>query len=143
VAAALLAAGSYLIKFQPAVPVAGNNPPAAAVATPVEKTQAQSTVASVTSDKATTARQRTVEATKTDESPNRAPMVTVGTGELDGVAPEMRPAYESQLREVDSYIRDAEAYLKQNPDDEDARQHLMSAFEQKAMLYQMALDHVQ
>jgi len=33
--------------------------------------------------------------------------------------------------------------VQQHPEDEDARQHLMDAYEQKAMLYQMALDHVQ
>ena len=55
----------------------------------------------------------------------------------------MKAEYESQLRAVNSYIHDAEAYLKQNPGDEDARQHVMAAYEQKAMLYQMALDHIQ
>jgi hypothetical protein len=44
---------------------------------------------------------------------------------------------------VNNYIREVQAYLDQNPDDEDARQHLMEAYQQKAMLYQMALDHVQ
>jgi hypothetical protein len=58
-------------------------------------------------------------------------------------APMMRATYENQLRTVNSYIRDAQAYADQNPGDEDARQHLMDAFEQKSMLYQMALDNVQ
>ena len=58
-------------------------------------------------------------------------------------APSMRTTYENQLKAVNSYIRDAEAYLKQNPGDEEARQQLMNAYEQKALLYQMALDHVQ
>jgi DNA-binding SARP family transcriptional activator len=62
---------------------------------------------------------------------------------LDGVSPDMRSAYETQLRAVNAYIRDADAYVKRNPDDEDARQHLMDAYEQREMLYQMALDHVQ
>jgi len=47
------------------------------------------------------------------------------------------------LRSVNAYIREAQAYLDQNPGDEDARQHLMEAYQQKAMLYQLALDHVQ
>jgi DNA-binding SARP family transcriptional activator len=55
----------------------------------------------------------------------------------------MRVTYESQLRSVNAYIREAQAYLDRNPGDEDARQHLMEAYQQKAMLYQMALDHVQ
>jgi hypothetical protein len=44
---------------------------------------------------------------------------------------------------VNSYIRDAEAYAQQNPGDADARQQVMDAYQQKSMLYQMALDHVQ
>ena len=77
---------------------------------------------------------------------DHAPMMTASTADrkfLDAVSPEMRSTYEGQLRAVNSYIRDAENYLKQNPSDEDARQHLMDAYEQKEMLYQMALDRVQ
>jgi hypothetical protein len=136
-----VAAGSYVIKPKAPVPVATQNPPAATA--PVDKPQ--STVATVKSDKASTPPQRAVEAARQDE-PSHAPIVTVGTADrqaLDAVSPDMRPAYENQLGAVNAYIRDAEAYLKQNPDDEDARQHLMSAYEQKAMLYEMALDHVQ
>ena len=62
---------------------------------------------------------------------------------LEAVSPDMRSTYEGQLRTVNSYIRDAQSSLKQNPGDEDARQHLMDAYEQKEMLYQMALDRVQ
>jgi hypothetical protein len=144
VAAALVAAGSYVIKPKTPVPVATQNPPA--VAAPVQNTPSQPTVATVKADKTNPAPQKAIEAAKQDSAPNHAPLMTVGTGDaqsLDGVAPEMRSEYESQLREVDAYIRDASAYLKQYPNDEDARQHLMSAYEQKAMLFQMALDHVQ
>ncbi len=63
--------------------------------------------------------------------------------EVSTSAPSMRTTYANQLKAVNSYIRDAEAYLKQNPGDEEARQQLMNAYEQKALLYQMALDHVQ
>jgi hypothetical protein len=63
--------------------------------------------------------------------------------EVSRNAPMMRAAYESQLHSVNSYIRDAQAYAEQNPGDDDARQHLMDAYDQKSMLYQMALDHVQ
>ena len=55
----------------------------------------------------------------------------------------MRATYENELQSVNSYIRDASAYARENPADEDARKHLMDAYEQKTMLYQMALDHVQ
>jgi len=63
--------------------------------------------------------------------------------EVSRNAPMMRAAYENQLHSVNSYIRDAQAYAEQNPGDDDARQHLMDAYDQKSMLYQMALDHVQ
>ena len=144
VAAALVAAGSYVIKPKAPEPVALRNPPAAAAQ--VQNTPSQPTVATVKAEETKPAPQRAIEAAKQDSAPKQAPLMTVGTGDpqsLDGVAPEMRSQYESQLREVDAYIRDASAYLNQYPDDEDARQHLMSAYEQKAMLFQMALDHVQ
>jgi hypothetical protein len=63
--------------------------------------------------------------------------------EMSRQAPMMRATYENQLRTVNSYIRDAEAYSRQNPWDEDAQRQVMDAHQQKSMLYQMALDHVQ
>jgi hypothetical protein len=52
----------------------------------------------------------------------------------------MKSAYEDNLKNVNAYIRDAQSSVDQNPDDGDARQYLMQAYEQKAMLYEMALD---
>ena len=52
--------------------------------------------------------------------------------------PSMRQTYEQNLKSVNAYIRDAKASLQQNPDDNEAREYLMQAYEQKAMLYQMA-----
>jgi hypothetical protein len=82
-------------------------------------------------------------------APFSAPTATVSLDDqqfldqVSGRSPEMKATYESQLRSVNSYIQDAEAYLKRNPADADARRHLMHAYEQKAMLYQMALDNIQ
>ena len=82
-------------------------------------------------------------------APFSAPTATVSLDDqqfldqVSGRSPEMKATYESQLRSVNSYIRDAETYLKRNPADADARRHLMHAYEQKAMLYQMALDNIQ
>lgn len=56
-------------------------------------------------------------------------------------SPAMRGRYEADLRRVNAYIRDAEAWAQANPEDEQAQQYLMDAYEQKAMVYQMALDH--
>ena len=55
-------------------------------------------------------------------------------------APTMRATYESNLRNVNAYIRDAEDTVQQNPGDEDAQQLLMDAYAQKNMIYEMAMD---
>jgi hypothetical protein len=54
--------------------------------------------------------------------------------------PSMRDAYEANLRSVNAYIRDAKQSADSNPNDEIAQQYLMNAYEQKAMVYEMALD---
>jgi hypothetical protein len=54
-------------------------------------------------------------------------------------APCMRASYESDLRAVESYIHDAELAARNNPNDEISQQHLMNAYEQKAMLYEIAM----
>lgn len=52
--------------------------------------------------------------------------------------PSLRETYETSLQRVNSYITDVQKSLQQNPDDADAQQHLREAYEQKAMLYDMA-----
>jgi hypothetical protein len=62
---------------------------------------------------------------------------------LDTVAsrmPSLRAAYEANLRAVNAYIRDAEQSAHSDPNDEVAQQYLRNAYEQKAMVYEMALD---
>lgn len=56
-------------------------------------------------------------------------------------APATRDAYKAELQNVNAYIRDAEESMKSNPDDDASQQYLMAAYEQKAMVYQMAMDH--
>ena|SRR5215471_1819960 len=55
-------------------------------------------------------------------------------------APALRATYEDNLRSVNAYIQDAEESVKSNPNDEQAEQYLMDAYEQRAMVYEMALD---
>jgi len=55
-------------------------------------------------------------------------------------APELGASYESNLRAVNAYIRDAELSAKNDPNDEIAQQYLMNAYEQRAMVYEMAMD---
>jgi len=54
--------------------------------------------------------------------------------------PSMRASYEANLRSVNAYIRDAEQSAQNDPNDEVAQQYLRNAYEQKAMVYEMALD---
>ena len=54
--------------------------------------------------------------------------------------PSMRAAYEADLRNVNDYVRDAELMTKNAPNDEVAQQYLVNAYEQRAMVYEMALD---
>lgn len=55
-------------------------------------------------------------------------------------APALRAAYENNLKVVDAYIRQAEASVHANPQDEVAQQYLRNAYEQKAMIYEMAMN---
>jgi hypothetical protein len=55
--------------------------------------------------------------------------------------PMMTAAYETNLHNVNEYIRDAQEAVDQNPNDEEARHSLMDAYEQKTVLYNLALDH--
>ena len=54
--------------------------------------------------------------------------------------PSMRASYEANLQNVNAYIRDAEQTVQNDPNDEEAQHSLMAAYEQKAMVYEMALD---
>jgi outer membrane biosynthesis protein TonB len=63
--------------------------------------------------------------------------------EVSQRAPTMRATYANQLQAVNSEIRETRAYLSRYPSDMDARQHLLDVYQQKAMLYQIALDRIQ
>lgn len=59
---------------------------------------------------------------------------------LGELSPAMRATYEDNLKSVDAFIQDAKDSLAQNPNDDEARHFLMRAYEQKAMVYQLAMD---
>lgn len=59
--------------------------------------------------------------------------------EVSAINPAMRATYEKSLRSVNSYISDARKSVDADPSDEDAREQLMQAYEQKAALYEMAM----
>jgi hypothetical protein len=55
-------------------------------------------------------------------------------------APALQAQYTENLRNVNDYIRDAKYSLDANPNDEEAHRALMDAYQEKAMLFEMALD---
>jgi molecular chaperone DnaK (HSP70) len=59
--------------------------------------------------------------------------------QLSAINPAMRSTYENSLRSVNNYISDVKKSVQSNPDDEDAREQLMQAYEQKAAWYEMAM----
>jgi len=62
---------------------------------------------------------------------------------LEAVAsrsPAMQAQYASNLQNVNAYIRDAEESAQADPNDVEAQQIVMDAYEQRAAVYEMALD---
>jgi hypothetical protein len=62
-------------------------------------------------------------------------LAAVGTS-----SPATRASYEANLQDVNAYIRDAATSVANDPNDEEARQSLMEAYDQRAMVYEMAMD---
>lgn len=58
--------------------------------------------------------------------------------ELSLQDPDLGKAYEASFKEANSYISDSQRALRDDPTDAAAEEHLVQAYEQKAMLYQMA-----
>jgi hypothetical protein len=52
----------------------------------------------------------------------------------------MKAQYEDNLRHVNEYIHDAQGVVDANPNDEEARRSLAEAYQQKAMLFELAMD---
>lgn len=53
-------------------------------------------------------------------------------------SPGAQGAYEAGLREANAYIEDAQQAVTRDPDDEQAHEQLLQAYQQKETLYQMA-----
>ena len=60
---------------------------------------------------------------------------------VESRSPAMKAQYASNLQNVNAYIRDAEESAHADPNDEEAQQIVMDAYEQRAAIYEMALDH--
>ena len=154
VAVALLAAGSYVVSHRQAPQMANEQTPATPLTAPAPATP-PAISASVATSAATSAPQQLAKkksAKPTDvvasvAKPAVEPEPSAEDQRFLSVvstrAPSMRATYESQLRAVNAHIREVQAYLDRNPGDAEARQHLMDAYQQKALLYQIALDRIQ
>jgi hypothetical protein len=59
-------------------------------------------------------------------------------GRVSQQAPDIRRAYEDNLREVNAYITDAQQAVEKDPEDAVAREQLQDAYQQKQMLYELA-----
>jgi negative regulator of sigma E activity len=60
--------------------------------------------------------------------------------EVSANAPAMKTQYQENLQRVNQSIRDAQGLVDESPNDEDARRSLMDAYQQKSMLFEMAMD---
>ncbi|HET7891551.1 MAG TPA: anti-sigma factor [Candidatus Sulfotelmatobacter sp.] len=60
--------------------------------------------------------------------------------EVAAQTPAMQAQYADNLRRVNEYIQDAKNVVAANPNDEEARRSLMEAYQQKAMLFELAMD---
>jgi hypothetical protein len=152
IAVAILAAGSYFLTHKSPLP-----PPAqiakesqAQQAPQTQGKQPEATKATVAQNVAPVTATRTQvtrpSGNSADQSELSAPSGSEDQqflSEVSSRAPTMRVTYENQLRAVNSEIRETQAYINRFPADLDARQHLMEAYQQKAMLYQIALDRIQ
>ena len=139
VAAVLVTAGAYFVKSKPAPQVATN--PAMVPPPTAQQAAKENPSANPPATPQSAAVKKPAVMIPLPKNSDREDQQFLD--EVSRNAPMMRAAYENQLHSVNSYIRDAQAYAEQNPGDDDARQHLMDAYDQKSMLYQMALDHVQ
>jgi hypothetical protein len=60
--------------------------------------------------------------------------------EIAQQSPAQQAQYTENLRRVNQYILDAKSSVAADPNDEDAHRSLMEAYQQKSMLFELALD---
>jgi hypothetical protein len=156
VAAAIMAAAAYVVSHQPKPQVAHQQTPKSQVVSPdnTETTVAKTpAVVPVQVPTVTPEAAAPEQVAKKEAAPVNTPKPDVEPAPnaedqqflraVSTQAPSMRATYENQLQAVNADIRETQAYVDRNPGDVDARQHLMDAYEQKALLYQIALDRIQ
>jgi hypothetical protein len=60
--------------------------------------------------------------------------------EISRLTPALQAQYTENLRRANQYIQDAKSIVDANPNDEEARRSLLEAYQQKAMLFELAMD---
>jgi hypothetical protein len=60
--------------------------------------------------------------------------------EVSDQGPALRAQYADNLKSANEFIQDAKNEVAANPNDEDARRSLAEAYQQKAMLFELAID---
>jgi anti-sigma factor RsiW len=60
--------------------------------------------------------------------------------EVAQLSPALQAQYSDNLRHVNDYIRDAKSVVDADPNDAEARRSLMEAYQEKAMLFELAMD---
>ena len=60
--------------------------------------------------------------------------------EVAQLSPALQAQYTDDLQHVNEYIRDAKGVVADNPNDEEARRSLLEAYQEKAMLFDLAVD---
>ena len=158
VAVALLAAGSYVVSHRQAPQVANEQTPATPLTVPAPVTppaasaavSASAPASALSSAPQQLAKKKSAKpndvvasAAKPAAEPEPSAEDQQFLSVVSTRAPSMRATYENQLKAVNAHIREVQAYLDRNPGDAEARQHLMDAYQQKALLYQIALDRIQ
>ena len=60
--------------------------------------------------------------------------------EIAQLSPAVKAQYADNLQHVNEYIQDAKNVVAANPNDEEARRSLLEAYQEKAMLFDLAMD---
>lgn len=154
VAAAIVAAGSYVVSHKSDAGVTAKQvPPNTAISQPAVAPTAPETKAVVTPvpapSPAPVHQQVARKSAPREQMPGHSAESAPSTDDqqflsvVSTLSPSMRTTYERQLQAVNADIRETQAYVNRNPTDMDARQHLMDSYRQKELLYQIALDRIQ
>lgn len=81
--------------------------------------------------------------TQTSSAPSTSDKATVDFDDeelLGAMSPSSRSEFEDDLKSVNASIQDLQSALAQDPDDEEAREFLQEAYNQKTMVYELAMD---